>query len=402
MNIFSPLLIIPKLISQPTWGGSRILEFQNWEKHFEGREIKIGQSYQLYGNSKFSTVATDTTSPEFIPEVGGPDGPQEHPDFTLDPSTYSSLDTVMQDSPEDVVGPFVWKKFGKMPLLNKLNDSSGNSFQLHIRPGQKHERWVSKAESWYYLDDGIATYGLNPETDIDVYKEVCKKVEQKMHDLSRAVISGRRSLKIARDDAKAFIKDLNPLQYVNRHVVKKHELLDLSSGGVHHSWEADEKGSIKSNFLYEVQQDVMDPVCTVRSFDQGKIKEDGSIREIHIDDYFELIDKDPSHNDVSFALKPVENNNNSLINSLLKTENYSIDLIEIKEDESFEDEIKDSFVHLFVRDGDVVVSTKSGEVRITQGHSAFIPYATGSYNLKSKTSVSAVIKTYIENSDTRI
>ena len=45
-------LIIPKLIEQPTWGGDYILNFKNWQNQDVFKGLKIGQSYELYSETK--------------------------------------------------------------------------------------------------------------------------------------------------------------------------------------------------------------------------------------------------------------------------------------------------------------------------------------------------------------
>jgi mannose-6-phosphate isomerase class I len=132
----------------------------------------------------------------------------------------------------------------------------------------------------------------------------------------------------------------------------------------------------------------MDPLCTIRAFDQGKIKDDGSIRELHIDDYFQFLDTNPELNDIA-SLKKQRNGNN-----LVKTPFYSLDIVELNG--TFQDTTKDSFVHLYIRDGEVDITTSDGKVHVEKGHSCFIPYDAHSYTITSTTD-SVMLKTYIEN-----
>jgi mannose-6-phosphate isomerase class I len=104
---------------------------------------------------------------------------------------------------------------------------------------------------------------------------------------------------------------------------------------------------------YEIQQNVMDPASTIRSFDKGKIKDDGSIRKIHIEDYFKYLDTDPIHNNLQ-KMTPKKQGNR-----LLTTEFYCLDILEVNDE--IIDLTRDSFVDLFVREGKVLVESESKE-----------------------------------------
>ncbi len=367
-----PYLIIPYLLEQPTWGGEYILKLKKWDSKPELSGKKIGQSYELYGDSLLSPDITDSTDMSFSPSL----------------SNTVKLSDLVNNNPLDILGRKIFKKFGKMPLLIKLNQASGNSFQLHTQGGQTHKRWQPKPESWYFLEDGFISCGIQKNIDVAAYKQTCVNIEGKMRELSNQVKSSEKTIEQARQEAKEFITTQNPWQFVNRYDVKKHDLIDLSRGGVHHSWEENTGKYPLGNIVYEVQIDVMDEFCTIRSFDQGKIKDDGSIREIHIDDYFEFLDTDPERNDIN-NLKRQRTGNN-----LLQTPYYSLDIVEVIN--SHEETMNDSFHHLYVQEGDVKVVSESGSVRITTGHSCFIPANCKQYQIHSNTPESVVLKTYID------
>ncbi|MDO8496969.1 MAG: hypothetical protein Q7S61_00300 [bacterium] len=384
-----PHLIFAKLIDQPTWGGDYILKLKNLQTHPSFQDKKIGQSYELFGDSKLALEITDSSDARFIPEVGYPDKPDVHGElfpFHKD-IDYLTLSELVGINPSQMLGEKVQAKWGKMPLLIKLNHAAGNSFQLHIKPSQTHLRWQPKPESWYYLEDGLVTYGIKKDADIDEYKKTCVEIDSFMKTISLQVQQGTMTLEEANRKAKEFIREKNPWQYVNKHVVHQYELVDLSSGGIHHSWEEDKENFPQGNILLEVQQDVMDPFCTIRSFDQGKIKSDGTIRPLNIDDYFRIIDTDPAVNDFQTALKKRQGNR------LLTTPYYCLDIIEVKD--KVEETIKDSFAHLYVRNGEVEVTTDEGNVRVGKGHSCFVPYGAEKYTIKALQPNSVVLKTYI-------
>ena len=372
-----PYLIIPRLIEQSTWGGTYIATLKNWSDIPELRSTKIGQSYELTGDSTLSTTITDTTHPDFRPEF-------EHP-TTFGP--VISLSQLVSEDAKGILGEKVHNQIGKMPLLIKLNQAAGNSFQLHVKPGTQHPRWKAKPESWYFLEPGYISCGLKPGINIGTYKTACIQIDETMKRLSAEVTAGTKSLSQAQIEAKMFIQQINPWQYINRYEMQKYDLIDLSEGGVHHSWEENKEKFPLGNIVYEVQVDVMDPYCTIRSFDQGKIKEDGSIREIHIDDYFQHIDTDPIHNDIN-TLRRTQHDEN-----LLHTPYYSLDILDVHSVRPVS--TGESFNHLYVREGDVEVQTRNGMVRVTRGHSCFVPQNVGSYQIKTNVEHSVVLKTYI-------
>jgi mannose-6-phosphate isomerase class I len=389
IQLQKPYLIIPKLIEQSTWGGTYIRDMKSWSSVKFLQNIKIGQSYELFSGTKLMLQVNDSDDTQFLPELGYPDKPDTMVDhFPLKKdSDYITLNDFIKINPEAVLGKKVCDAYGFMPLLIKINQSSGNSFQLHLRNGETHERWRPKPESWYYLEEGKLTFGVNPGKNISDYKTCCLAIESYMKTLSADVKSGKTNLADARNNATKFVKEANPWQYINTHTAKKYTIIDLSHGGIHHSWEENEDPNSPGNVIYEVQLDVMDPECTIRSFDQGKLKDSGDIREIHINDYFTCIDTEPAHNDIKNAT--FEKNGNTL----LRTPIYNVDIFELNQDVS--DTTGDTFVHLFVRDGSVEVKTNGGAVRLTRGHSCFMPKEVGAYNIHPTKPDAVVLKTFM-------
>ena len=373
-----PYLILPQLIEQPTWGGSYIADYKGWASRPDISNKKIGQSYELVGNSRLSLTITDSSDASFGPEVL--QGPND--------GTISLAELVAEDA-SVAFGPAIYSKYQKMPLLIKFTQAKGNSFQLHKKPDVVDPHWQPKAESWYFFEPGYITLGIKKGINPEDYKQVCKDIETTMKQLSQEVIDHKKTLEQASAEAKNIVHSKNPWQFINQYHVDANTLLDLSIGGLHHSWEED-PNSVLGNVLYEVQQDVADEFCTLRSFDQGKIKADGTVRTITIDDYFRFLDADEQHNAFEFALKTATEGTR-----LLTTKNYCMDVVTLQNES--QSEITDSFVHLFVKEGDISVKTATGSVRVTKGHSCFVPQCCGSYIIVPHQQNSTVIKTFIES-----
>jgi len=369
-----PYIIVPKLIEQPTWVGDYILKMKGWSGKTYLKNRKIGQSYELFSQSKLLLKIRNTDNERFVAELG-----TANSDSVLNKLPYKkNVDYV---NIPDVT------KHAKHTLLIKINQATGNSFQLHIPPSKKNPRWKPKAESWYYFENGLITLGLKNGAELSFYKDVCKKIEQKMLELSQLIRKKALSVESARIEASAFIKILNPWRFVNKYTVKKGSVIDPSLGGIHHSWEEDRHRYPLGNVLYEIQEDVMDPVSTIRAFDQGKMDNMGNVREIHIDDYFKYLDSSSEHNNIKNMLRKREGNR------LLSTKYYRLDLVDVNG--KIVDKTVQSFVHLFVQEGEVNIAAKDGSVVLGKGHSCFVPLETGGYTITSN-EPATLLKTFIE------
>lgn len=355
-----PYLIIPAIIEQPTWGGHYIIDLKGWRDRKEFKNVKVGQSYELWGETKLATSIMDSTNPL----------------FDLNNAEMASIpirDTLAEGE--------------QMPLLIKLNQALGNSFQLHIKPETKSDRWLPKPESWYFLENGFITLGVKKGLNIDEYKTICEEIYAYMQDLSQKILSGDITLENARREAHEFIKEKNPWHFVNQHQTEKYDLIDLSMGAIHHSWEENKEYAPLGNIVFEVQLDASDDAATIRSFDQGKIKDDGTIRKLDIEDYFEHLDTDPVHNTIEYMKRNREGE------KLLRTRFYSVDILEITDAQQIETDNR--FNHLYVRDGDISVTAGNTTVRVTRGHSCFIPSSVSTYKIQSNNGTSVILKTFI-------
>ena len=369
-----PYIIVPKLIVQPTWGGEYISKLKDWDKSDFLKDKKIGQSYELFSQSKLLINIMDSSSVIFIPELGNPDTVEiDNKNIYKENIDYISLSQVTDLT-------------NKIPLI-KITQSNGNSFQIHIKEGMADSRWQPKMESWYYFEDGLATLGLKKGINIDDYKNACLKIDEKMKSLSNKILNKQMNLDEAKEIAKEFIKTINPWQFINVLEIKKNQIMDSGNGGIHHSWEEDLIKFPNGNVLYEVQQDVMDPVSTIRAFDKGKFKSDGSIRELHIEDYFKYLDISDENNYIEKMFPKKQGSN------LITKKYYKLDLLEVADE--LTKKIEGSFIHLFVKSGKVTISAGEGEVILTRGHSCFISEKIDTYKIRSISEKSELLKTFV-------
>jgi len=339
-----PYLIVPQLVEQPTWGGEYIVNLKGWKNRKKLGQKKIGQSYEL---SRESLLATNIISSE---DKG-----------LYKPNTTTPLASILERNET-------------MPLLIKLNQARGNSFQLHIKPEEKNTPWQPKPESWYFLERGYVTLGLRPEASIKAYKKTCQMIESYMKNLSQQVKDKSLSLDNARLQAKTFTTRQNPWQFVNQYHIDQYGLIDLSMGAIHHSWEEDPDSDV-GNVVYEVQRDVTDSASTMRSFDQGKIKDNGSIRLLTIDDYFAYIDTNPEHNKLDYLTRKPQGE------TLFKTDYYVLNRIEIKGKRSIQ--TSGLWHHIYVQEGTIRLIGAMRTLYITKGHSCFVPSSVSEYTISS-------------------
>lgn len=372
-------LVVPQLIEQPTWGGQYIVKKKSWQNlpYLKGK--KIGQSYELYGQSKLAVTINNSRNPSFAPEFYS-----QSKNHLLSFKNYR-LNELTKSSLRKIVGSKASQKIKKMPLLIKFTQAFGNSFQIHIQPGIKDRRWKPKPESWYFLEKGLITLGVKERTNINNFKKTCLQVEKQMELISQQIIRKTISLQEGKEKAKKFIKKHDPHQYVNRYFVKKHQLIDLSAGGIHHSWEEDKTLLPHGNIVYEIQLDVADSVSTIRSYDQGKIKDNGHLRKLNIDNYFQYLDTDKNSNRFT-NLSSKERGG-----YLLSTDYYHLDRIDLENNYIFN--TKDCFAHFFVERGGVKILAHDGQLTVYEGHSFFVPAFTGQLKLIALKKGSLLLKT---------
>ncbi len=364
----APWQVKDELIEQPSWGGRYIVDLKGLADDPAWKDKKVGQSYEM---AKASVLLD-------------PDGGKE-----------VALHALIASNPADVLGQRVLDKFGPdLSLLIKLTQAKGNSFQVHLPEGQTLGHWIPKPEAWFYLAPGLYTFGLKAGTDFEAYSRVLHTIDDDMGRLSREVASGRFSVDEARSQAQERIKVLNPFAYVNLVEAQTDDVIDLTAGGIHHSWEDDSARFPDGNLVYEVQVDVPDDKCSMRGFDKGKILDDGSLRPTHVKDYLATINQDAAHNQLSQHLrKPevVSDQNGAKTENIFRTTHFNTDRVTVTAGASLTQSLADGFQHVFVHAG---TATAGGQT-LAQGRSYVFPAAMGDYTLTAGDKDAVLLKTYL-------
>ncbi len=392
MPTVQPYLIVPTLIEQPTWGGDYIASLKRLKSpKLKGK--KLGQSYELYQHTLLSLETNSTKVPVAL---GNPASPQKV--SLLGSGKPFTISNLIKTSPVKTLGAKAIKLHGNhVQILIKLTQAAGNSYQLHVK--KPVASWQPKPESWYYLEPGLITLGVKPNIDWNQYQQVCLEVNQKAQDLSSQVQSKKLTIKEARGQLQEFIKNHNPQNYVNTQEVARHQAIDLSPCGIHHSWEENAKTHPQGNIIYEVQKNVYDPVSTIRVFDRGKIVGDGTIRPLNINDYFKYIDKSPEANNPQghfTAGKVVKKTSTYTVRQIFSTPNYQMQQISLNKPVSNQHTTtSDSYHHLFAYQGSIKLKAATIELTLGTGYSAFVPASTGAYILTPLTKHATVLKTFL-------
>jgi len=364
----APWQVQDELIEQPSWGGRYIIDLKGLSEDPQWAEKKVGQSYEM---AKASVL--------------------------LDPNggAATPLSALIAADPAGVLGQKVLSKFGpNLSLLIKLTQAKGNSFQVHLPEGKTLGHWQPKPEAWFYLAPGLYTFGLKPGTSFEAFSRVLHTIDDEMGRLSREVKAGRFSVEEARAQAQARIHALNPYAYVNTVDAQTDDVIDLTAGGIHHSWEDDSPRFPDGNLVYEVQVDVPDELCSMRGFDKGKLLDDGSLRPTHVADYLATIEQDAAHNELSQHIrKPqtIAEDKNGRIESLFRTPYFFTDRLTVPAGASLPQSLADGFHHLFVHAGGAAI----GGQTLAQGRSYLLPAALGEYTLEAGDKDAVLLKTYL-------
>jgi len=339
-----PLYVVPILIEQPTWGGQYISQFKNLEKT-ELTKNNIGQSYEL---AQESLVYSGDFSRSYQYA-----------------KTSNLTDLIPVSVPEHAV-PLKTVAPEAAAILIKFTQAQENSYQVHVKPEDANEpdnplaTWQPKPESWYFFEEGCATLGLKDPTNLAKYKQRCEDIHTYAQQLSAKVVAHELTVDQARAELSAYIDTDHPRNYVHTVRIPRNYVVELSQGGVHHSWEAHPDLPL-GNIVYEVQKDVKDDVSTLRSFDQGKIKDDGSIRPLTINEYFLALDVTVHNNTPANLMSSTETGSKE--RTLFDTPYYKLEQLDFAApatSSAGENNAKQLLVthysHLFTKQGEIHIS----------------------------------------------
>jgi mannose-6-phosphate isomerase class I len=237
----------------------------------------------------------------------------------------------------------------------------------------------------------LFTFGLKEGVALEDYKTALRKIDTLMKKLSVSVKSGAIDIETARAEAKAEIAKIDPYQYVNIVEADEDDVIDLTPGGIHHSWEEDDSKFPQGNLVYEVQVDVADEYCSMRGFDKGKLLADGGLRATHVEDYLTTIERYSEGKKLSDLIgkpKLLTEKEGAKEEAIFRTPYFELDRVTLKAGSVWNEPAETGFHHLFVQKG----SAKVGETILAQGQSFIVPAVTGVYKIESAEGVT-ILKT---------
>lgn len=390
-NYTRPYLVVPKLIEQPTWGGHYIAQTKQWLDR-PNFDRKIGQSYELFSGSNLSLLH-DSADPRFTGELTDRDTVQQQ----TRPKHSIALNDMIIANPTACLGQTHIAERGKeVGLLVKFTQALGNSFQIHIKTGTTRSQWQHKPEAWYFFEPGLITLGIKPGIDWQAYRHAVTAVAAGMETIGRQIQDGTLPYDQAQPLIRTLLQRHDPWQFVNTLAPEADQLIDLSGGGLHHSWEEDSIRAPQGNVLYELQLDALDNVSTIRCFDKGKVGTDGTVRILQVDDYFELIDRSAhTNNPATHSRQPkaVSQKSEYTVDQLLRSPYYNLDKLTLGSVGAAFTDNPGRMRHLFVKHGAVTVSAGRQDIRVERSHSCFIP-AAAPYSVTSRADNTQVLISY--------
>ena len=220
----------------------------------------------------------------------------------------------------------------RFPLLIKLIDAEAD-LSIQVHPDDEyaaaHTTDLGKTEMWYIVDaapDARIIYGL-------------KK-------------------KYSAAEVRAAIENGTLEELMNYVPVKKGETYFIPSGMVH--------AICRGILIAEIQQNSN---ITYRVYDYNRRGADGKLRELHVDDALDVIDKieDPS---------AVRADANEELGIIAKCGYFTVYHFEKAFTMTATEE---SFVHLLCLGGEAVITWNGGEMNIKKGESVYIPAGFGEF-----------------------
>ena len=255
-----------------------------------------------------------------------------------------SLNELINEFPEAILGSNVYAKFGKQfPLLFKYLDAQEDlSIQVHPNDqlAKKRHNSFGKTEMWYVM-----------QADVD----------------ARLIVGFKE-----KSSPSAYIENLNKktlLNILDTKKVKKGDVFMLDTGTIH----AIGAGTV----IAEIQQT---SDITYRVYDFDRVDANGNTRELHIDLALEALNYEKIEAQRFYS--KTENVSNEVVNCKYFTTNF-IPLTENTEIHKNQD----SFTVYMCVDGDFQLTVDDEDYTYKRGDTVLIPAALTDFQLSGKASI---------------
>ena len=262
-----------------------------------------------------------------------------------------SLNDLINDDPESILGTEVYKKFGRQfPLLFKYLDAREDlSIQVHPNDelAKKRHNSFGKTEMWYVVQ-------ANENARIIVgFKEKSNAAEY-LENLKNKTL-------------------LSILDYIE---VKQGDVFFLETGTVH---------AIGAGMIIAEIQQTSD--ITYRLYDFDRVDDNGNTRELHVDLALEAI----NYNTIESKKTYSKNLNQS--NSVVDCPYFTTNFMPLEGEVSVA-KTGDSFTVYMCVEGNFEIQFEDSKFQYTKGHTVLIPASMKNFMLNGKASI---LEIYISN-----
>lgn len=254
----------------------------------------------------------------------------------------TSLQTLIDESPEALLGKSVMSRFGKdFPILIKFIDAKQDlSIQLHPNDvlAQKRHNSFGKTEMWYVMD---ADKGA--ELIVGFNKNVTKEEYSKS------------------------IEDDTLLDLLNYEPVKEGDTFFINTGKIH---------AIGAGVLLAEIQQTSD--VTYRVFDFNRKDKAGNVRELHTDMALDAMDYEKK-DDFKVQYDDVTDTVNAMVNCPYFKTNF----LNLTQDLNQDTLSRDSFTIFMCVGGTATIETDEGKVAIKKGETVLVPAVSNEIRIKT-------------------
>lgn len=244
----------------------------------------------------------------------------------------TSLQTLIQESAEVLLGKSVVERFGKeFPILIKFIDAKQDlSIQLHPNDdlAKKRHNSFGKTEMWYVMDadDGA-------ELIVGFNKNVTKE-----------------------EYAKSLEED-TLLDLLHYETVKEGDTFFINTGKIH---------AIGAGVLLAEIQQTSD--VTYRVFDFNRRDKEGKLRELHTEMALDAMDYEKKDD---FKVKYLAGTDS--VNTMVDCPYFKTNFLSLTRDLKLDTDLRDSFTIFMCVGGFATIETDEGQVAIQKGETVLVP-----------------------------
>lgn len=254
----------------------------------------------------------------------------------------TSLATLIQQSPELLLGKSVVERFGKeFPILIKFIDAKQDlSIQLHPNDelAKKRHNSFGKTEMWYVMDAD-----LGAELIVGFNKDVTKETYSKS------------------------LKDNSLLELLNYEAVKEGDTFFINTGKIH---------AIGAGVLLAEIQQTSD--VTYRVFDFNRKDKEGNLRELHTEMALDAMDYKRKDD---FKVKYESGLDKA--NTMVDCPYFKTNVLDLTKDFVQDTSLRDSFSIFMCVDGMATIQTTEGTVSFQKGETVLVPALSNEIQIKT-------------------